>query len=481
MKVLMIAYFFPPEGSAGSYRSLRFVRHLSKKGWATSVISASPYVYERYDPDLLGLVPTETEIVRVRAHDLWQAIQTWRGKRIEKRVSGAASAEMADRIRAAHSRPLRSIVRRAIQRLAVCHYQPDLAKHWIGPAVKATVKVCERIRPKVIWASAGPLSAWVVAQRASKITGVPYVLDLRDPHGLMSYYESEVGPPEWVKRRLKRTMYHLFKGAQSVVFLFDTVAESYCHAFPGVLEPSKIHIIPNGFDGAIEPFVPSNDNKFTILYTGVLASYRYDTLLKALSIFKNSAPAKARTLRFLFVGEGVDALAKEAVKLSLSELVETRPPTSHYGINRLEQEAHALLILGRLATIKGHELFAGAKLFSYLKARRPIFGVLPQDETKKILERVGVLTVANVDSPAEIVAILHQLWDAWSEGNLRSFLPDSAKCELYSAEHQTEALVRALDGLSAEKPFVPGSVEIPQSLREEIINHAISSSNLGWI
>ena len=67
--VLMIAYYFPPEGSAGAYRPLRFVRHLSKKGWHISVITANPYRYERYDPDLLGLLPSETEIVRVRGHD----------------------------------------------------------------------------------------------------------------------------------------------------------------------------------------------------------------------------------------------------------------------------------------------------------------------------------------------------------------------------------------------------------------------------
>ena len=477
--VLMIAYYFPPEGSAGAYRPLRFVRHLSKKGWHTSVITANPYRYERYDPDLLGLLPSETEIVRVRGHDGWQAIQGWRAQRIQERLSGA-SGETADEIHAAHSKSFRSTIRRTIQTIAACYYQPDMAKHWVRPAVEATVKVCSCKRPKVIWASAGPVSAWVVAQQASKKTGVPYVLDLRDPHGLMSCYELEVQPPTWVKHRLKRTMYRLFKGAQSVVFLFDAVAESYCRAFSGALDPFKIHIIPNGYEGTTEEFVPSNGNKFTILYTGVLASYRYDTLLKALLILKKSDPAKARTLRFVFIGEGMDELAKEAARLGLSDIVETMGPTSQVEITRLQREAHAFLVLGRPSTVKGHELFAGAKLFGYLKARRPIFGVLPQDETKKILDRVGVSTVANVDAPPEIVAILRQLWDAWSEGNLRSFLPEPAKCELYSAERQTEALVRALDGLPAAEPFVPGAVEIPPSLQEKIVNNTVPASDFGW-
>ena len=34
--VLMIAYYFPPDGSAGVYRPLRFVRHLAARGWQPS-------------------------------------------------------------------------------------------------------------------------------------------------------------------------------------------------------------------------------------------------------------------------------------------------------------------------------------------------------------------------------------------------------------------------------------------------------------
>ena len=70
--VLMIAYAFPPWGSAGVYRPLRFVRHLSKMDWSPTVLSADPYAYERYDPDLLRFVPDDTEIIRVR----WVASNT---------------------------------------------------------------------------------------------------------------------------------------------------------------------------------------------------------------------------------------------------------------------------------------------------------------------------------------------------------------------------------------------------------------------
>jgi hypothetical protein len=76
--------------------------------------------------------------------------------------------------------------------------------------------------------------------------------------------------------------------------------------------------------------------------------------------------------------------------------------------------------------------------------------------------------VADVESPRQIVEILLRLVGAWSTGTMRTLVPDRAACEAYSAERQTEALVRALEGTPPAEPFVPGSVGIPPSLRNDI-------------
>jgi hypothetical protein len=87
--VVMIAYSFPPNGSAGVYRSLRFTRHLPAMGWSVSVIAAdlAPHSWTRHDPTLLALVPNETEVIRVRRRDPWQAIQEWRAHHIQEKLS----------------------------------------------------------------------------------------------------------------------------------------------------------------------------------------------------------------------------------------------------------------------------------------------------------------------------------------------------------------------------------------------------------
>ena len=262
-------------------------------------------------------------------------------------------------------------------------------------------------------------------------------------------------------------MYNLLRDARAVVFLFEALAESYVRAYPGALDPAKIHIIPNGFEGTIEESVPKRQSCCTIAYTGTLSTYRFDTLLHSLQRLLDSDPTTARRLRFRFVGDHTTALADAVRAHGLTDLVAIEPSVPHATVREIQASADVLLLLGRDSTRRGHELVAGAKLFEYLRMRRPILAILPRDEGARILNRVGAPTVCDVESPAEIVAMLESVAGHWANGTLTELLPDRRACEAFSAATQTAALVRALEGASSATPFVPGSVEIPPSLQAD--------------
>ena len=418
MRVMMIAHPFPPEGSATSYRTLRHVRQLPKLGWSAQVITANPAQYERYDPNLLAMVPKETEVIRVNSFDRWQKFQSWRSSKIQKGQSSDSRKMTQGSSIPRHSK-IRTWFREKVRTVEAWWYYPDPTMPWIRPAVKTSVKVCERKRPDVIWANAGRVSAFHIAQRVSRQTGVPYVLDFDDAWTI-SHNDFEARQPRWAKRTARRAMYQLLKGAQAVIFRYQTEAECFWRAYQGAMDQSKIYFIPNGYEAPIEPFMVTTGNKCTILYAGVVADYRYDTLLKAVSMLRDTTPTLSNRLCLRFVGEGMDVLADEAAKLGLSDIIHTTGPRPFAEVAALQREAHALLVLGRPATKPGYELFAGAKLFAYLKAGRPIVGVLPWDETRKVLHRVGARTVADVDSTSEIITILQLVLDNWSAGTLSS-------------------------------------------------------------
>jgi hypothetical protein len=461
----MIAYNFPPDGSAGVHRTVRFVQNLQEMGWQTSIISAGTNSYERYDPELMNVIPRDTEVIRAPYRDVWQDLLARRAKRLAKKLT-SSPVEVATKIQAAHVAPLRSRIREIVHKAEAWCYHPDTTMCWIAPAVREALKICDRKRPNAIYATGGPWSSFIVAQRVSQQTGIPYIIDFRDSW-TMSRDDFDLRRPAWAIRSDRRTLYKLFEGSQAIIFRYLSEAECYWRAYRNALRTSKIHIIPNGYSGRIDEFKNSGGVKCTILYAGTLSPYYYDTLLQALQALKKSNPDRASELRFVFVGEGTDVLADHAARVGVSDLIETTGPVSYSKVVGLQQSAHALLLLGVKPT-NGYEL-CGSKVFGYLKANRPIFGILsPADEMRKVLHHVGVSTTANNASVSEIVAVLQRLIDAWSTGRLSNLLPNPAACEVYSGARQTVALVRALEGLPATEPFIPGSVDIPPSLREEI-------------
>lgn len=285
----------------------------------------------------------------------------------------------------------------------------------------------------------------------------------------MAYNDFDALRPAWATRYDRRTLYKLLLRAQAIIFRYHSEAECYWRAYRTALDALRIHIIPNGYSGEVDGFARPEADRCTILYAGTLPPYQYDTLLQAVQAFKKSDPSRASRLRFLFVGDGMEDLADQAVAAGISDMIETRATVPYAEVARLQQNAHALLLLG-VKPVKGYEL-CGSKVFSYLKGNRPILGIVsPADEMRKVLSRVGVSTVADPDAPCEIAAVLHRLLDTWSAGNGRSLLPDAAACKAYSAKRQTTALSRALDGEPAEEPFIPGAAEIPPSLWDEIGN-----------
>ena len=463
--VIMVAHDFPPEGNAGAYRPLRFARHLFNHGWTPTVISALPSQYERYDPALLQSVPEEVEVIRLQYSDWWQVLQAWRSRRnvvTERR----GDEKLSSPTRSSRG-GIRSRFRSLVRTMEACWYHPDPAAPWQEAAVRATIEACGRKGASVIWSTAGPVTAFYVASLASRKTKIPFVLDFRDAWTI-TYNEFEARRPLWALRRDRRKMFQLLKDAQAVVFRYASEAECFWQAYAGALGASRIHIIPNGFEAPIENARQPPGDKCTILYAGTLADYRYDTLLDALNMLKDASPSQAKKLRLLFIGEGVEAIAHKAKKLNLDDVIETSGRKSHAEISSMERHADALLILGRPAMMKGHELFAGAKLFGYMKTGRPIVGILPEDETRNILHGLGVSTVADVNSTREITTILCSVLDHWSGGTLASLVPNPKACEAYSSEQQTAALVRALEGIPPEKPFIPGAQLVPPSLRDEI-------------
>src|SRR5439155_14114740 len=137
----------------------------------------------------------------------------------------------------------------------------------------------------------------------------------------------------------RRNMFRFLKGAQAVIFRSHAEAECYYRAYYGALEPSKIHILPNGFEGDVQSFNATKGEKCEFLYTGTLGDYRYDTLLEAIGYLKSFYPAEAAQMHFHFVGEGTEPIGKQADTLGLSDSITTEGAISQSAVTELSKKA----------------------------------------------------------------------------------------------------------------------------------------------
>jgi hypothetical protein len=65
-RVLLIAFYFPPRNHIAGYRTGCFAKYLPEQGWLPTVICEDwPADRPNYDPDYVGHIPAEVEIIRL--------------------------------------------------------------------------------------------------------------------------------------------------------------------------------------------------------------------------------------------------------------------------------------------------------------------------------------------------------------------------------------------------------------------------------
>src|SRR5262245_8912959 len=130
--VLMLAYWFPPEGNAAVYRPLRFLRNLPSHGWEGRVVCGDG-PFERYDPNLSEQIPEGAQIIRIGGRDLWQSLQAMRGEKLRRLAPEPTdlSHRPGEPGQAAGRSAIRSRIRSVVRRIECGWYHPDMQRPWI--------------------------------------------------------------------------------------------------------------------------------------------------------------------------------------------------------------------------------------------------------------------------------------------------------------------------------------------------------------
>lgn len=381
--LLMIAFRLPPSAiSSGHLRPLGFAKHLPSAGWEPVLLSAKEHAYADTDPSSLSLIPDGCHIHRAFSLDATRHLS----------IRGKYPAVLA---------------------------QPDRWASWWPAAVYLGLRLIRRHRVQAIWSTYPIMTAHCVAYTLSRLSGLPWIADFRDPVASSVATQDKLTistQMKWERRVLSRATYSIFTTPGAM--------RSYADRYPKIHNEGRLHMIPNGFNeedfASLPPYESSSgDRPLHFVHAGVLYPDGRSPVpfFEALASLRNSGRLPARGVRVTLRASGSEERYRaELDRLGLNEIVTlaTHVPYRH----ALAEQAGADALL----------LFQGpqfdrqvpAKLYEYLRLGRPIFALVGEHgDTAALLREAGRGELVPLDDVPAIEAGLERLFHALASGHGR--------------------------------------------------------------
>jgi glycosyltransferase involved in cell wall biosynthesis len=414
MRLLLIAYEFPPSPSPQSLRWTYLVRELDALGHDVHVLA----------PDLGGetpglpALPDSIRIHRTYPGFMRGLLSIMRKRSLSKAQNApatnqASTGALAGSITAASLRPPRNWKQRIserVQTVAAHLYFPDIRGEWRIWGLRELRRLLRTVRPDVVISSHEPATTLELGLEAKR-GGALWVADLGDP--VLAAYT----PARWRRRawRLERQTCE----QAALVVVTNPAAEQLLH--DRHTGNAAYAVLPQGFDDRLAPqeapvglFEPS---RLELLYTGSFYSFRRpDALIDALG----THPAIRLNIAAITVPESILAAAR--VTPQSIRLLGFMP---HTQILALQRHADVLVNIANIETTQ-----IPGKVNEYMGAGRPLLH----------------LGNGGDDPVASLVLRLHRGWSC-----INDYGPIA---ECLSALANAKALGRLDSGLSLDQDSV---------------------------
>jgi len=437
----MVAYFFPPAGAVGVYRTLKFAKYLPEFGWSPVVLTTSNGRFPTYDASLLRLIPEGVPVHRVRGMEALN--EGFDGPQAET--------------------PRKTLWSRLHTRLYLLWFATAVPDTRVGWAIGAYRRARQLVRDegiKTIYISGYPFSSFLVGAWLKRREDVRVVIDYRDPWTQSVTFQRR-GLARWIHRRIEAWIVNRSDGVISNTRHNDTrmFAE-----FGNGRPREKFVAIHNGFDAEDFASIPRERNAaFTITYAGAFyhsagagytggvadAMRTYSPLyfFEALEAFFARRPdAKPHTrVRFMGVlGQGYDG---DIAARGLTDVVERVGYVDYDEHLRVLRNADVLLlVLSRGEKSRG---WIPSKFFQYLGTGNPILAMAPEGEVREIVRETAAGVCVEPDDVAGASRAIEGLFDAWRSGAAANARAEHAVAQ-YERRNLTSSLAQVLNRLGQE-------------------------------
>lgn len=373
-RVLMVAFHYPPlRGSSGIQRTLKFSKYLPEFGWEPIVLTAHQRAYSSLGNDQINEISKQ---ISYRAF----ALDTSRHLSFKGRYPGVLSL-------------------------------PDRWVSWWLGAVPLGLYLIKKYQPDIIWSTYPIATAHLIGHSLSRLTGIPWVSDFRDP------MVDEVYPFDPLTRRTHLWIERKAVNRSSrIVLTTPGAVKDFEKRFPQI-PASRFCLIENGYDEesfataeAIITRKQSESKLIVLVHSGIIYPSERDPipLFGALADLSQQGLISPAGLKIILRATAHDSYLLELIdQYGIGEIVFLAPPVSYQEALSEMLTADGLLILQ--ASNCNNQI--PAKLYECLRARRPILALTdPVGDTAAALINLGIDTIAPLDSKDGIMQkLLHFL------------------------------------------------------------------------
>ncbi len=362
MRVLILAYDFPPYVSVGGLRPYSWYRYLKEFG-------VEPVVVTRQWANEYG---DERDYIAPSATDRVEVEQTAFGTI----VRAPYRPNLSHRLLLRHGPERHRLLRKAITAwYEVGQYYAD-----IGPKAPLYQAAREYVRGHpidVIVATGNPYVLFRYAGALSREFGVPWVADYRDPWSQNKSFDTPALWRWWVGSVERR----LVASASAVTTVTESFRDLLMDAHPG----KPVVIVPNGYDPeamATAQGIAQDRDRLTIAFSGTIRSWHpIESVFSILDDFVTSHPTPSFGLRM--VGVSRREQIEHFLRAQFPALAETTTFTGRLpnaDMAREMAQANAFVLFNMYA-------YPGTKIYDYLALRRRILLCYSDDPEAMRLKR----------------------------------------------------------------------------------------------
>jgi glycosyltransferase involved in cell wall biosynthesis len=361
-RVLIITYYWPPNGGAGVYRWLKLSKLLPGHGWQPVIYTPENPELVSDDPGLLRDVRDGLEVVKRPITEPFNLYKRFTGRSTKEKVQvGFLNEKKQGGWKEDFALWVRSNF-----------FIPDARVWWVRPSVKFLKEYLRNNPVDAVITTGPPHSMHLIGLGLKRALGVKWIADFRDPWTDIDFY-AQLKLTRWADAKHKRLEGEVLRACDLVTCVSWHWADDLKK-----LGARRVQVITNGYDpGDLPSPAEPVDEAFSLVHIGSLSPSRNaPELWAALKKICDGDPAFAAKFKLRFVGPVDHTIAESVEQAGLGTHLERTGRVTHREAMQHMQRARVLLLLvNDTPNLMG---ILPGKLFEYVGTGRPILAVGPE-------------------------------------------------------------------------------------------------------